>query len=316
MRLHPSLRRLARTAGALLPFVATLPAQETPPPKVEWFAAGAADAAAPAWQPLLDRATMSIGRYRLAKGTTDGQQPHDRDEVYCVLQGKAQFTAADETRAVGPGDAIFVAAGAAHRFHDITEDLDVLVVFSTARPATGGMMEGPKPTEQTPYAETSPRASTRIFYWYGPDSAGQVAIDHGQPRWNRAYAKFLDQPSGRRWRLGENFWTTLDTNMDLVLGDTEVQKGMYYCALQHTQRGLELVLLDPAAVRDQRLDAYEAPKTTGGLLVPLQRRNSALPTTRLQAELSVDRSARDRGALVFRFGPHELFVPLQMRPHR
>jgi mannose-6-phosphate isomerase-like protein (cupin superfamily) len=36
----------------------------------------------------------------------------------------------DEERAVGPGDVIHVAATVAHRFHDISEDLEVVVVFA------------------------------------------------------------------------------------------------------------------------------------------------------------------------------------------
>jgi mannose-6-phosphate isomerase-like protein (cupin superfamily) len=34
------------------------------------------------------------------------------------------------TRAVAPGDCIFVAAGADHRFEDISDDLELLVVFA------------------------------------------------------------------------------------------------------------------------------------------------------------------------------------------
>jgi quercetin dioxygenase-like cupin family protein len=36
------------------------------------------------------------------------------------------------TRDVAPGDTIFVAAGVAHRFHDITEALRLIVVFGPA----------------------------------------------------------------------------------------------------------------------------------------------------------------------------------------
>jgi hypothetical protein len=234
-----------------------------------------------------------------------------------VLAGKAKLTAGGDTRAVAPGDAVFVAAGVEHRFHDIEEDLDVLVFFSAARPATGGMVVGPAPTEQTPYAETCPRGSARIFYWYGPDSAGQVAIEHGQPRWDPAYEAFLTKPGGKRWRFGENFWTTLDTNMPLTIAGIDVPVGLHYLVLQHdADRGVELVLLDPAAVRERKLDAYEAQKTAGGIRVPLTRGAAAPAARRLQVELTVDRTQRDRGALLVRFGPHELRADLTMHPRR
>jgi mannose-6-phosphate isomerase-like protein (cupin superfamily) len=290
-------------------------AQE-PPPAVQWFPA-ATGGDGKAWQPLLDNATTSLGRYRLPRGGEDRQQPHDRDEVYCVLAGKARFTAGGETRGVGPGDCVFVAARVEHRFHDIDSDLELVVFFSTAVPTTGGMAAGPEPTEQTPYPETSARGGARIFYWYGPDSAGQIAIDHGRPRWNPGYGVFLDRPSGKRWRCGENFWTTLDTNIPLELGGVDVPVGLYYVVLQHDQEhGLQLVLLDPDPVRERRLDAYEAPRTTGGILVPLQRRAAAIPAARLEIELTVDRDRRDRGYLRLRFGPNELHADLALHPAR
>lgn len=309
------MRRLAIASLVHTLIAAVAAAQQALPPAVRWFPAAEAKNSG-AWQSLFDGATLSLGRYRLAAGATDGQSPHDRDEVYLVVAGHAKFTADGTTRDVGPGDAVFVAARTAHAFREIRDDLDLLVVFAAARPATGGMAAGPAPTEQTPFPETSARGHTRIFYWFGPDSAGQVAIDHGQPAWNDRFEAYLQRANAPRWRLGENFWTTLDTNMELVLGGVDVPIGAYYVVLQPSERGLELALLDPQTVRTQRLDAYEANKTTGGILVPLQRRPAAVPTARLQIELTVDRQQRDQGTLAIRFGPHELTAPLAMKPRR
>ncbi|MCB9885430.1 MAG: cupin domain-containing protein [Planctomycetes bacterium] len=308
------------TSLAALFVTAIAHAQNKPPAAVEWLLAHELQPRldqARTWLPLLSRPTLSLGRYRLPKGGTDGQQPHDRDEVYQVLRGAAKFTADGTTRDVVAGDVVFVAAGAAHHFHDITEDLDLLVFFSDARPSGGGMVAGPVPSEQTPYPETSARGATRIFYWFGLDSAGQVHIDHGQPRWNPAYEKFLNAPAKSRWRCGENFWTTLDTNIDLVIGGTEVPIGLYYVVLQHlAERGPELVLLDAQQVRRQRLDAYEAGKTSGGLVVPLRHEQAPVAASRLQFELTVDRAQRDRGELQLRFGPHLLRADVLMKPAR
>ena len=66
---------------------------------------------------------LSLGLYVLEAGAVDRQQPHTEDEAYVVLEGRASFTAGSETRDVGPGDTIFVAAGVPHRFHDIAETL-------------------------------------------------------------------------------------------------------------------------------------------------------------------------------------------------
>jgi quercetin dioxygenase-like cupin family protein len=310
--------RATSFAVLLVACPAALIAQAGPPPAVQWLVGEQLTAklqTSRAWVPLLDRSTLSVGRYRLAAGAEDGQQPHDRDEVYFVVAGKARFTAAGETRDVAAGDLVFVAAGAEHRFHDVEHDLDLLVAFSDAVPASGGMRAGPKPTEQTPYDEHSARGATRIFYWFGPDSAGQVNIDYGRPRWQAAYQKFLDQPSGKRWRLGENFWTTLDTNMALQLSGVDVPIGSYYCVLHNDgERGLSLLLVDPAEVRRRRLDAYEADKTTGGIVVPLRREPTDVAAGRLAIEFAVDRDARDRGRLEVSFGKNRLMADVVMHP--
>lgn len=71
-------------------------------------------------------------------------QPHDRDEIYFVVSGTATFCRANEAGpfdeakgavlgeqlvAVRPGDILFVPAGAAHRFTDLTPGFGVWAVF-------------------------------------------------------------------------------------------------------------------------------------------------------------------------------------------
>ena len=75
---------------------------------------------------------MSAGLYVLPTGATDLQRPHHEDEMYYVLRGKARFRAADEDREVSAGSVLFVAANVEHRFHDIAEELAVLVFFAPA----------------------------------------------------------------------------------------------------------------------------------------------------------------------------------------
>ena len=73
---------------------------------------------------------MSAGTYSIPAGAADPQSPHAEDELYFVLDGSARFTAGDETVNVNRGDALFVSAGEAHHFHDVTQDLALLVVFA------------------------------------------------------------------------------------------------------------------------------------------------------------------------------------------
>ena len=74
---------------------------------------------------------LNCGIYVLEAGTTDMQQPHDQDEVYYVISGRATFTC-DGTDDVSAqtGSIIYVEAGRPHRFIDIEEDLTILVLFA------------------------------------------------------------------------------------------------------------------------------------------------------------------------------------------
>jgi mannose-6-phosphate isomerase-like protein (cupin superfamily) len=60
---------------------------------------------------------------------TDPQQPHTRDEIYVVAQGKGWFVNGDVRHAFGPADVLFVPAGVVHRFEDFSDDLMLWVVF-------------------------------------------------------------------------------------------------------------------------------------------------------------------------------------------
>lgn len=76
---------------------------------------------------------LSAGLYRLAAGSIDPQQPHTEDEIYYVIKGAATVTVGDEDRPVGEGSTIYVAKDIEHRFHSITEDLTILVIFAPPR---------------------------------------------------------------------------------------------------------------------------------------------------------------------------------------
>ncbi|MFD7120890.1 MULTISPECIES: cupin domain-containing protein [unclassified Streptomyces] len=73
---------------------------------------------------------MSVGLYALDAGGSDPQQPHRQDEVYFVVSGRASLTVGMETTQVSRGSVVYVPAGTAHKFHHISEDLRVMVVFS------------------------------------------------------------------------------------------------------------------------------------------------------------------------------------------
>lgn len=82
------------------------------------------------WVEHLRAASLSVGTYSIPAGGVDDQEPHTEDEVYLVAAGRARVTAGGRMLEVGPGTTLFVPAGEEHRFHDVTEDLALVVVFA------------------------------------------------------------------------------------------------------------------------------------------------------------------------------------------
>ena len=80
---------------------------------------------------------LELGAYVLVAPEPDRQQPHEDDEVYVVLEGSGslEVVSGDGERtevALEVGDAVFVEAGAEHRFVGY-EQLAVLVIFERQR---------------------------------------------------------------------------------------------------------------------------------------------------------------------------------------
>ena len=71
---------------------------------------------------------LELGVYVLVAPEPDRQQPHEDDEVYVVLEGTGLLEVEGDTVPVKEGSAVFVEAGADHRF-SAYEHLSVLVLF-------------------------------------------------------------------------------------------------------------------------------------------------------------------------------------------
>jgi mannose-6-phosphate isomerase-like protein (cupin superfamily) len=96
----------------------------------EVLAAHAAGAAM--WHEFLRVPEMSMGLNVIPVGGDDPQSPHNEDEVYYVVSGRGTLTAGDLEFPAEPGSILFVAKHVPHKFHDVIEDLQVLVFFAPA----------------------------------------------------------------------------------------------------------------------------------------------------------------------------------------
>jgi mannose-6-phosphate isomerase-like protein (cupin superfamily) len=86
---------------------------------------------------FLRTGSMSAGAYVLGPGATDRQRPHSEDEVYYVVRGRGRFRHGEQDDLVGSGDVLFVPAREEHRFHDVSEELVLLVFFAPPEGSSG-----------------------------------------------------------------------------------------------------------------------------------------------------------------------------------
>ena len=88
-------------------------------------------------QMILDQGTLKeIGFFACAtleEGKELEAHVDPMEEIYFILSGEGEMTVGEETRHVGPGDAIWIPAGDVHRLQNTGEEVCfILVVASNA----------------------------------------------------------------------------------------------------------------------------------------------------------------------------------------
>ncbi|MGD8415514.1 MAG: cupin domain-containing protein [Pseudomonadales bacterium] len=83
------------------------------------------------YKQFLNVPSLSCGVYHLPTGSKDMQTPHDEDEVYYVLEGRARMKVGDEDREISAGNVLYVKATETHSFFEIEEDMTLLVFFAS-----------------------------------------------------------------------------------------------------------------------------------------------------------------------------------------
>lgn len=178
---------------------------------------------------------------------------------------------------------------------------------------TAGAQQKAKPYmigEDGPMAE---RGLCRVLYWSPQkDTAlGQFAISFGRPLWKKEYgdpAKFDPMTKGKIWRLGKDFWTTLDTDVPLKIGSREIMPGTYYLGLSRSQDGASwsLSFIDPAKVRSMRLDAFQIERAPILFQVPVSFKTGAALTDKLTIGLSYPKENPKNVRLTIAWGQFRL----------
>jgi Protein of unknown function (DUF2911) len=137
-----------------------------------------------------------------------------------------------------------------------------LVIFSAG--VIQAQDNKPRPKISAFGSDSPERGTTRVGYWNNEKNmgAGQFAIDYGRPVWRKEYddtGNFDKITKGKVYRLGSNFWTTLDSDMPLTIAGKAIPAGSWYLGLHRSEDGAtwSLVFIDPAKARAAHIDASE-----------------------------------------------------------
>jgi hypothetical protein len=184
--------------------------------------------------------------------------------------------------------------------------------------ALSACAQQPKPVIVAEGGAPDDRASARVLYWNTRKdaSAGQFAIDYGRPVWKNAYddaAKFDAMTKGKTWRMGSNFWTTLDTSLPLKISGREVPPGYYYLGLRRSADGStwSLAFYDPMEVRAINLDAFDINKGRARFEVPMTIAETRTKSEKLTIALFYPKEATNKVTLQVAWGSLTLTVPIE-----
>ena len=167
---------------------------------------------------------------------------------------------------------------------------------------------------------TTPRARVRANYYSTVEgdawekSPGQISIEYGLPVWKAEYdALFTKMPSGKRWRLGSNYWTNLSSTLPFDVAGKKIKAGYYYLVLEKTSKELwSLIVLKPDDVTIRQMDPYHVNLRDSGpgvVSIPLEYKREEQNSGKLEITLKLKDENPKQMAIHIRFGNHHFSTP-------
>src|SRR5947207_11638166 len=168
-------------------------------------------------------------------------------------------------------------------------------------------------------SDSPERGTTRVGYWNNEKNqgAGQFAIDYGRPVWKKDYEdspKFDAMTKGHVYRMGSNFWTTLDSDMPLTIAGTKVPAGLWYLGLHRSEDGAtwSLVFIDPMKARGDHIDASEINRAPIAFKAPMTTESATELKDKLTIDLVFQRTNPKDVTLRIGWGKLQLSAPVQV----
>jgi Protein of unknown function (DUF2911) len=182
-----------------------------------------------------------------------------------------------------------------------------------------GQENKPRPKIIAFGSDSPERGTTRVGYWNNEKNmgAGQFAIDYGRPVWRKEYddtANFDKATKGKVYRLGSNFWTTLDSDMPLTIAGKAIPAGMWYLGLHRSEDGAtwSLVFIDPVTARAGHIDASEIERAAIVHKAPMTLKQATESKEKLTIDLVMQKGNLKDVTLKIAWGKIELTAPIQV----
>jgi hypothetical protein len=163
------------------------------------------------------------------------------------------------------------------------------------------------------------RGTSRILYWNEEKNmaVAAVAVDFGRPVWKKEYENpsgFDRMTKGKVWRLGNDYWTILDSNLPMKIGGRDVPVGLWYLGLDRSANGSKwsLAFIDPLKARRTRLDPFAMETVPVDFKVPMTTENSASVTEKLTIALAASKEDMKNITMKISWGKLQLTVPVQV----
>ena len=163
------------------------------------------------------------------------------------------------------------------------------------------------------------RGLSRVLYWneITDSPIAAVSVDFGRPAWNRQLddpARFDALTRGRVWRLGNDYWTTLDSNVPMKIGGRDIPIGLWYLGLQRSADGSvwSLAFIDPVKARSARLDPHAMNAAPVEFSVPLTLEPPSGFADKLTIVLAADKANIKNVTFRISWGKVQLAAPVQI----
>src|SRR5262245_19897674 len=164
------------------------------------------------------------------------------------------------------------------------------------------------------------RGTSRVLYWnQDKDIAAEaITVDFGRPVWRHEYeqsSRFDQMTKGKVWRLGNNYWTILDSNLPIKIAGRDIPIGLWYLGLDRSADGKtwSLAFIDPVKARRGRHDGFTMEPVPVEFKVPMTpAAQPAGVTEKLTMTLTAAKEDMKKVTLRIAWGRVELTAPIQV----